>query len=582
MLFARNNNNMCNIAYRTFYPIVAKEPFMYAYGVNSGDTALPKNDDGSYGPISLGVRLPFFNNVYSTIYVNTNGKITFSAPSSAYVAQRFPIATPLIAPFWTDINTNTGGQIFYRESSSSSDLSQAKSDIAKAYFGAFNPTRLYIATWDQVAAYGGSSASNNTFQVVIATDGILSFLVFTFDQMSWPSSLLSSTNTNFGYNAGDNINFYSNPNSFTGNIKNVTLLSNVNVPGKWIFMVSSAATTPSSLTTSRSTPSFNGLLLYTLTGHTNIVYVLENLPNGLLASGGKDTSVRIWNPTTGSLLFTLTGHTDTIFSLVTLSNGNLASGSWDKTIKIWNPSTGSLLYTLTGHTMFVYSLALLQNGNLASCSADNTTKIWNPNNGALIYTLTGHTSTVRILATLPNGNLASGAFDNTVRIWNPTTGTLIYTMTGHTSNIWCMIVLPNGNLASGAWDSTIRIWNPNTGSLVYTLTGHTDGLFAFTILTNGNLASSSYDKTVRIWNPNTGSLIYTLTGHLDMAFSLATLPNGYLASGARDNTVKIWNPTTGSLISTLTGHSNYIYKLITLPNGNLASGSYDSSVKIWY
>jgi hypothetical protein len=43
-----------------------------------------------------------------------------------------------------------------------------------------------------VAAYDGYSSLNNTFHLVLATDGKLSFLVFNFGIMSWPNS--------FGYN----------------------------------------------------------------------------------------------------------------------------------------------------------------------------------------------------------------------------------------------------------------------------------------------------------------------------------------------------------------------------------------------
>ena len=65
-----------------------------------------------------------------------------------------------------------------------------------------------------------------------------------------------------------------------------------------------------------------------------------------------------------------------------LPNGYLASGSGDATIKIWNPTDGSVMRTLTGHTSLVHSLAVLPNGYLASCSFDNTIKIWNMNEGA--------------------------------------------------------------------------------------------------------------------------------------------------------------------------------------------------------
>jgi WD40 repeat protein len=65
-----------------------------------------------------------------------------------------------------------------------------------------------------------------------------------------------------------------------------------------------------------------------------------------------------------------------VFSLVLLPDGTLASGSADNTIKIWNPSTGTCLRTLSGHANWVFSLALFPDGTLASGSRDQTIKIW--------------------------------------------------------------------------------------------------------------------------------------------------------------------------------------------------------------
>jgi WD40 repeat protein len=625
MLFPRNKNNVCNIAYRTFYPIVAKEAsIMYPFGPSLGDISLPKNDDGSYGPINLGLPFPFFGSIYSNIYVNTNGLISFLSPISEYIPKKFPISTPSISPFWSDVNTNIGGQIYYRESSSSSDLNQAKSDITNVYSASFNPTRLYITTWYQVAAYSGSSSVNNTFQVVIATDGKLSFVIYNFGSMSWPNSLLSK-DSNFGYNAGDNTNFYSHPNSFTNSITNVSLQSNVKIPGKWIFTTSAITKTTTS-TTTQSKPVFNGLLLNTLTGHTNMVLGLVALPNGNLASGSNDftikiwnpntgsllytlyghrgsmciillsngnlasattstgtgdTVIRIWNPNTGSLLYTLNGHSDAITVLKELPNGNLLSGSWDATIKIWNPYTGSLLYTLIGHVNCILNILILPNGNLASNSYESLIKIWNPNTRSLLFTLTGHTSMVINTRLLTNGNLASCSEDKTVKIWNPNNGLLLFTLTGHTSTVSRLAELSNGNLASGSYDRSVNIWNLNNGLLLFTLTGHSTVVSTLEILPNGNLAAGSWDM-IKIWNPNTGLLLYTLNGGLYGANYFKILPNGNLASWCLQTSFNIWNPNNGSLLYTLTGHTDKINSFTILSNGNLATGSYDKNIKIWY
>jgi hypothetical protein len=64
-------------------------------------------------------------------------------------------------------------------------------EIANIYSTSFNPLRLYITIWDQVAANDGSSSQNNTFQLVILTDGILSFLIYNFGSMTWPNNQFS-------------------------------------------------------------------------------------------------------------------------------------------------------------------------------------------------------------------------------------------------------------------------------------------------------------------------------------------------------------------------------------------------------
>ena len=58
--------------------------------------------------------------------------------------------------------------------------------------------------------------------------------------------------------------------------------------------------------------------------------------HGLLASGSKDNTVKVWNVTTGECLKTLGGHTDDVYSVSFNKEGLLASGSVDGTIKVWN------------------------------------------------------------------------------------------------------------------------------------------------------------------------------------------------------------------------------------------------------
>ena len=76
----------------------------------------------------------------------------------------------------------------------------------------------------------------------------------------------------------------------------------------------------------------------------------------LLASGGGDGTVRLWDPTTGAPAGEpLTGHTEHWVTSVAFGTGPdgrplLASGGEDRTVRLWDPTTGAPAgEPLTGH-----------------------------------------------------------------------------------------------------------------------------------------------------------------------------------------------------------------------------------------
>nr|XP_034326973.1 uncharacterized protein LOC105329357 isoform X6 [Crassostrea gigas] len=213
----------------------------YPFGLTAGDSSLPANDDGSTSSIPISVPFPFFGPSFSFIYVNNNGDVTFESSLRQYTAQAFPIngSHKMIAPFWTDISTSLGGFLWYRSTTDFSILQLGTNIIRSAFpsFVTFSANWMMVVTWEEVAAYGCSDTGTitcqqrNTFQLVLITNGVHSFVVFNYNKITWTKS------TQVGINAGDGINYYSVPGSMKDSMLNLTQMSNVGVPGQFVFRV---------------------------------------------------------------------------------------------------------------------------------------------------------------------------------------------------------------------------------------------------------------------------------------------------------------------------------------------------------
>ena len=117
-------------------------------------------------------------------------------------------------------------------------------------------------------------------------------------------------------------------------------------------------------------------------------------PDGsMLASGGWDRAIRLWDVETGENINTLTEHTDQV-----------TSGDYDAMIRLWDIDTGENIRTLTGHTSIIYDLTFSDEGILASASEDDTVRLWDVEAGESINTLIGHTADVYRVAFSPDGN----------------------------------------------------------------------------------------------------------------------------------------------------------------------------------
>ncbi|KAI0137191.1 WD domain-containing protein [Xylariales sp. AK1849] len=86
------------------------------------------------------------------------------------------------------------------------------------------------------------------------------------------------------------------------------------------------------------------------------VYALS-VGRSILASGGPESIVRLWDPKSGKRVTKFVGHTDNVRSILVNEAGDtVMTASSDQTVKVWSVTAGRCMYTLTMHNDSVWSL----------------------------------------------------------------------------------------------------------------------------------------------------------------------------------------------------------------------------------
>ena len=86
------------------------------------------------------------------------------------------------------------------------------------------------------------------------------------------------------------------------------------------------------------------------------VYALAATPS-ILASGGPESIVRLWDTRTGKRIRNFVGHTDNIRHILAARDGDVfVTASSDRTVKIWSMTAGRCMHTFTMHSDSVWSL----------------------------------------------------------------------------------------------------------------------------------------------------------------------------------------------------------------------------------
>lgn len=328
--------------------------------------------------------------------------------------------------------------------------------------------------------------------------------------------------------------------------------------------------------------------------------VLAFSPDGkLLASGGWDRKIRLWDVASRRELAALAGHGDAVSAVAFSPNGALASGSEDNTIKIWDAEKRRNLATLKGHSSTVTALAFSENGwELASASLDKAVKLWDIRSGVALAGLQRPKPVGSVTFLNGGAQMAMGQSDGNIAVWDIHDQREIATLRGHDSYISSLSVSrAGGSLVSASWDGAVRLWSAVVRPESAIANRHFGTVTSVAFSPNGKtVASSSGDSAVIVWGLREDRKVVDIYGRLPSASSVAFSPSGrIIAAGYYDNSARLWNADAsggskagrktlrgGNEVRVLKGHAGYVLSVAFSPVRDvLATASWDGTAKVW-
>ncbi|MCP4212525.1 MAG: hypothetical protein GY764_13760, partial [Halieaceae bacterium] len=298
-----------------------------------GDIVLQANDDDSSEAVDItsvfGVAgFNFFGTFFTDIYINNNGNITFNGPLSTYTpfAMTGDTDNPIIAPFFTDVDTRDGAQPpTPGGNSTGSNLVYGDLDTTGGRYG----LGVVTITWDDVGYFSGGIDRLNAFQLRLHDRGDGNAdIEFRYEAINWAGES-EDEYARAGFSAANGIDFFEFPQSGD----EAAMLDLPNQVGS-TFVNAEDGGVKFGLLANDTDPDNDPLTLTAINGDMTAVGSEFALPSGALLTTVVDGSFR-YDPN-GAFDHLASGVTETDTFTYSISDGN---GGTDE---------GSVVVTVSG------------------------------------------------------------------------------------------------------------------------------------------------------------------------------------------------------------------------------------------